>query len=206
MSHGSPVALSESQGRFAVRYARRVVESVVETGQAPERPAAVDHVFEIDRGAFVTLRKKGRLRGCIGRPTPEQSAIEAIRGAAIDAATEDPRFPPVREPELEEITVEVSILTPPEPLDPVDPDHVTVGQDGLIVQRHDRSGLLLPQVPVDQRWDAETFLEQTCTKAGLQADCWAQPEITVYRFRAQVFEETEPAGPIERVELEEPTQ
>lgn len=206
MSHGSRVTLSESQGRVAVTYARRVVESVVETGQAPAIPQEVDHVFEIDRGAFVTLRKNGRLRGCIGRPTPEQSAIEAIRGAAIDAATDDPRFPPVRESELEEITVEVSILTPPEPLDTVDPDHITVGQDGLIVQRNGRSGLLLPQVPVDQKWDAETFLERTCKKAGLQGGCWKQPESTVYRFRAQVFEETEPAGPIEHVELEGPTQ
>lgn len=201
MEPGSRVELTESQGRWAVSFARRVVKSVVTTGDPPPKPTDVDPVFEIDRGAFVTLRTNGQLRGCIGRPTPEQSAIEAIRGAAVDAATNDPRFPPVSKSELSKITVEVSILTPPEEMTSVEPDAVTVGRDGLIVQRKDRSGLLLPQVPVDQSWDAETFLRQTCKKAGLQGDCWRQPETTVLRFRAQVFEETEPNGPVERVDL-----
>jgi uncharacterized protein (TIGR00296 family) len=205
MDPGSRVELSESQGAWAVSFARRVVESVVKTGQPPDQPDTVDHVFEIDRGAFVTLRKDGRLRGCIGRPTPEQSAVEAIRGAALEAATSDPRFSPVTEAELSDILVEVSILTPPEELNPGGPEAITVGRDGLIIQRHGRSGLLLPQVPVDQYWDAETFLEQTCKKAGLQRDCWKQPDTSVHRFRAQVFEETEPNGPIERVDLKNQT-
>lgn len=201
MDPGSRVELTESQGRWAVSVARRVVESVVKSGGPPAKPEDVDRVFEIERGAFVTLRKNGRLRGCIGRPTPDQSAIEAIHGAAIDAATNDPRFPSVSESELPKITVEVSILTPPEELTTVEPEAVTVGRDGLIVQRSDRSGLLLPQVPAEQGWEAETFLTQTCKKAGLQGDCWRHPDTTVLRFRAQVFEETEPNGPIERVDL-----
>lgn len=203
MEPGSRVELTESHGSWAVSFARRVVESVVKTGNPPPKPEDVDDVFEIKRGAFVTLRKNGRLRGCIGRPTPEQSAIEAIREAAVEAATNDPRFPSVSESELSTVTVEVSILTPPEEVTPVEPEAITVGQDGLIVQRNDRSGLLLPQVPADKSWDAETFLTQTCKKAGLQGDCWQQPETTVLKYRAQVFEETEPNGPIERVDLTE---
>lgn len=201
MNPVSRVELTESQGGWAVSFARQVVESVVTTGDPPPKPENVDPVFEIERGAFVTLRKNGRLRGCIGRPTPDQSAIEAIYEAAVDAATNDPRFPSVSESELSKITVEVSILTPPEELTQVEPDAVTVARDGLIVQRDDRSGLLLPQVPVDQSWDAETFLTQTCKKAGLWGDCWRHPDTTVHRFRAQVFEETEPNGPIDRADL-----
>jgi AmmeMemoRadiSam system protein A len=203
MDPGSRVELTESHGSWAVSFARRVVESVVKTGDPPPKPEDVDGEFEINRGAFVTLRKNGRLRGCIGRPTPEQSAIEAIREAAVEAATNDPRFPSINESELSTVTVEVSILTPPEEVTPVESETITVGQDGLIVQRNERSGLLLPQVPADQSWDAETFLTQTCRKAGLEGDSWQQPDTTVLQFRAQVFEETEPNGPIERVDLTE---
>lgn len=198
--------LTPSQGAWAVSYARDVVDAVVKTGQPPERPEHVDDVFEINRGAFVTLRKEGTLRGCIGRPTPEQSAIEAIREAAVDAATDDPRFPPVKDNELSSITVEVSVLTPPDTLETVEPASVSVGKDGLIVKRGGRSGLLLPQVPVDRGWDAERFLQETCRKAGLQPDCWDDSETTFHRFQAQVFEETVPYGSIKQVELADPTR
>ncbi len=193
--------LDASQGAWAVASAREVVETVVEHGSPPALPDTVDRVFEIDRGVFVTLRKNGDLRGCIGRPTPDQPAIEAIRGAAVDAATNDPRFPAVTPDELGSITVEVSVLTPPEPLDPVEPEAVTVGEDGLIVQRGGQTGLLLPQVPVDQGWDSKRFLAETCRKAGLGPDCWARSDSTFQVFQAQVFEETEPNGPVEQVRL-----
>ena len=189
--------LNRKQGVWAVKHARNVVESVVETGTKPGRPDAVDRVFRIDRGAFVTLQMDGQLRGCIGRPTPEQPAIDAIRAAAADAATDDPRFPPVRPRELSSIRTEVSVLTPPEPLESPQPASVTVGRDGLIVSGRGQSGLLLPQVPVDQGWDAATFLEQTCRKAGLPADCWQDSAVSIQRFSAQIFEEQEPRGPID---------
>ncbi len=196
MDSGSGIELDPSQGAWAVSHARTVVEQMVETGRRPDRPADVDDAFEIDRGAFVTLKKQGELRGCIGRPMPEQPAIDAIRGAAIDAATDDPRFPPIAPRELPFLITEVSVLTPPEPIDSPDPTAITVGRDGLIVSGSGRSGLLLPQVSVDQGWDAETFLEQTCRKAGLPGDSWRHPDVSVVRFRAQVFEESEPKGPV----------
>lgn len=188
--------LDRTQGVWAVTHARNVVESVVETGTKPPRPDPVDRVFQIERGAFVTLKKENQLRGCIGRPTPDQPALQAIRVAAADAATDDPRFPPVRAQELPSVRTEVSVLTPPEQVDSPRPETVTIGRDGLIVSGRGRSGLLLPQVPVDQGWDAETFLAQTCRKAGLPADCWQDPDVSIQRFSAQIFEEQSPKGEI----------
>jgi len=200
VDQGMDFDLDQSQGAWAVSHARSVVESAVQETPKPGVPADLDTVFDVERGAFVTLRKGGELRGCIGRPRPKQPAIEALRVAAIGAATDDPRFPPVTPGELNEITVEVSILTPPRELENPDPEGVTVGKDGLIVERNGRSGLLLPQVPVEQDWDANTFLEQTCRKAGLDGEYWEDPETDVRRFSAQVFTETAPNGSIEQVD------
>ncbi|MFW6458493.1 MAG: AmmeMemoRadiSam system protein A [Halodesulfurarchaeum sp.] len=194
--------LDRSQGVWAVTHARSVVDRVVETGTKPPRPDSVDRVFQIERGAFVTLKKENQLRGCIGRPTPDQPALQAIRVAAADAATNDPRFPPVSAQELPSIRTEVSVLTPPEQLDSPHPETVTVGRDGLLVSGRGKSGLLLPQVPVDQGWDAETFLAQTCRKAGLPADCWRDSAVSIERFSAQIFEEQTPKGVIVRRPIE----
>ena len=223
--------LDLSQGRWAVSYARSVVESTVggedvdrrvgkgisaEVGdnvpsgsetassQMDQVPSDVDPVFQTDRGAFVTLEKGGELRGCIGRPRAVQPAIVALREAARGAATDDPRFPPVAPTELEAITVEVSVLTPPSPLDTDDPaeyqEMVAVGRDGLIVHQNGRSGLLLPQVPVDQGWGPTEFLDATCRKAGLRPSAWRDPGVSVEQFQAQIFAEQEPGGPIDLVE------
>lgn len=191
--------LEPRQGSWAVEYARNVVESTVADELDVTEPGAVDDVFEVERGAFVTLEKHDELRGCIGRPYPEQPALRAIREAASDAATQDPRFHPVSPSELEVITVEVSLLTPPEPVagEPTEiPDNVQVGHDGLIVRRGKRRGLLLPQVPVDQGWGTEEFLDQTSRKAGLPTGSWRDPDVTIERFTAEIFAETEPGGQI----------
>ena len=223
--------LDLSQGRWAVSYARSVVESTVEdvdvegpvgngistdvrshvssgsetdSSQMDQRPSDVDPVFQTERGAFVTLEKDGELRGCIGRPRAVQPAIVALREAARGAATDDPRFPPVAPTELEAITVEVSVLTPPSPIDTEDPgeypEAISVGRDGLIVHQNGRSGLLLPQVPVDQGWDPTEFLDATCRKAGLRPSTWRDSGVSVEQFQAQIFAEQEPRGPIDRVE------
>lgn len=191
--------LELSQGSWAVEYAREVVESTVADEPGVPEPAAVDDVFEAERGVFVTLEKRGELRGCIGRPYPEQPALRAIREAASDAATQDPRFSPVSPSELESITVEVSLLTAPEVIDvgaTEIPKRVQVGRDGLIVRRGERRGLLLPQVPVDQGWGTEEFLDQTSRKAGLPMGSWRDPDVNVERFTAEIFAETEPAGAV----------
>lgn len=199
--------LDTSQGEWAVRFARGVVEQVVTEGSKPSPPDDVDPVFRTERGVFVTLEKEDELRGCIGRPNPEQTAIQAIIEAGYGAATNDPRFPPVSESELHRITVEVSVLTPPQPLEggaDTYQESINVGRDGLIIENGGRSGLLLPQVPVDRDWSVEEFLDQTCRKAGLPRGSWREEETTVLQFSAQVFAETEPKGRVEPAGLDQP--
>jgi len=140
------------------------------------------------RGVFVTLKKNGALRGCIGYPEPVYPLISALLDSSVSAAVRDPRFPPVKLKEMDDITVEVTVLTNPEKFVP-DPNNVTIGEDGLIVEKGIFKGILLPQVPVEWEWDAETFLCQTCIKAGLPPDCWLEKETVVYKFQGQIFSE-----------------
>jgi len=138
-----------------------------------------------ERGAFVTLRKRGRLRGCIGFIEPIFPLYEAVIRAAIYAATEDNRFPPVSEAELVDLAVEISVLTPLRKID--NPRLVQVGKHGLVIARGENRGLLLPQVAIEQNWDRETFLSQACLKAGLPPDAWKKGA-EMYIFEAIVFE------------------
>jgi len=201
--------ISDADGELAVRLARRAVERAVE-GRADEAPPAPPARFRDPSGVFVTLKRfpDGGLRGCIGLPLPTHPLGTALREAAAAAATEDPRFPAVLPEEIPRLTVEVSVLTPPEVLAAPDPAArpglVEVGRDGLIVSGHRTSGLLLPQVATELGWTAEEFLDGTCEKAGLPAGAWRDPRVRVSRFRAEVFRETSPGGPVERERLTPP--
>lgn len=139
------------------------------------------------RGAFVTLKRRrdGELRGCIGRTSAREALGATVMQVAV-AATRDHRFEPVRPAELRAIRIEVSVLTPPAP---IAAEGVEVGRHGLIVSREGASGLLLPQVPVEQGWNQETFLAQTCRKAGLSLDAWRDADTTLLAFTAEVFGE-----------------
>jgi AmmeMemoRadiSam system protein A len=138
------------------------------------------------RGTFVTLWME-ELRGCIGFPYPVKPLAEAVQEAAISAAFQDPRFPPVRAEEMAHIEIEISVLTVPKS---IEASQIQVGVHGLIVSRGNRSGLLLPQVAMEYHWNAQTFLEQTCVKAGLSPEAWKE-KINLYAFEAQVFSETD---------------
>ena len=144
--------------------------------------------FEEKRGIFVTLKKNGDLRGCIGYPEPVHPLLFALLDSSISAAIHDPRFPPVKKEEMRDIEVEVTVLTKPEEIVP-DPENVNIGQDGLIVERGIFKGILLPQVAVEWEWNAEEFLCQACMKAGLPPDCWLDGETRVYKFQGQIFSE-----------------
>ncbi|HDM91805.1 MAG TPA: TIGR00296 family protein [Candidatus Korarchaeota archaeon] len=202
--------LSEAEGEYLVRLARRAITSYLAEGEVlqeePQYPSLKERA-----GAFVTLKRypSGDLRGCIGFPEPIYPLYVAVIRAAIASATEDPRFFPVKLSELPNLTVEVSVLSPPEPIQVGDresiPKEVVVGRDGLIIRRGPWSGLLLPQVPVELGWDSEEFLDQTCLKAGLPPGCWKWPEVEIYRFTAIVFSEARPLGPVRRVPLTERT-
>ncbi len=196
---------SDAEGELAVRMAREAIESKVRGRALP--PFSVPGSFERDSGVFVTINTHPgeELRGCIGYPNPFFPLAKAIVKAA-EGATEDPRFPPLGVPELDRVVVEVSILTPPEPLEVRKPKQlpglVRVGVDGLIAARGAARGLLLPQVAVDWGWDAEEFLAQTCMKAGLMPDAWLEPETRFSRFQSEIWGEARPRGPIERRTLE----
>jgi uncharacterized protein (TIGR00296 family) len=160
-------------------------------------------------GVFVTLNKlegSGHtLRGCIGYPYPVKPLLTAVKESALNAAFDDPRFPPVSRDEADAILVEVSVLTPPETIK-VDhpkyiPGEVVVGRDGLIIGRGYRRGLLLPQVAVEWGWDSEEFLAQCCYKAGLPPDSWLLEGTEVQRFQAIIYSEDSPRGRVSRHEL-----
>ncbi|HVP95275.1 MAG TPA: TIGR00296 family protein [Methanoregulaceae archaeon] len=182
--------LTPDEGELAVKIARETVEAVVQskTPSLPHLPA----IFSEKRGVFVTITKGGDLRGCIGFPYPVIPLKEGLPGAAASAALEDPRFPPVRPHELSGLSIEVTVLTPPEPMTvpPLErPAHVIVGKHGLIVRFSGRSGLLLPQVATEYAWDSAVFLHHTCMKAGLPGDCWKNPAAEVLTFEGQIFHE-----------------
>lgn len=138
------------------------------------------------RGAFVSLhqRASGDLRGCIGSITPKEPLVETVAGAAVAAATRDPRFAPLTPPELHAMAIHISVL---DPLRTIRPEHVQVGLHGLLVRYAGRAGLLLPQVAVEHGWDRERFLRMTCHKAGVPEDSWTKPGCELLGFEAEVF-------------------
>lgn len=170
-------------------YARCIIEAALR-GRTPTRldPPAADAADY--GGAFVTLRLAGRVRGCMGILDSTRPVAEAVREAAISAALQDPRFPPVTPAELRDLRIEVSILSPPRPMRSL--DELEIGRHGVIVRRATQRGLFLPQVARDHQLDRESFLSRCCTeKAGLPAAAWRDPDSEVLLFTTQVS--TEPA-------------
>lgn len=135
------------------------------------------------RGAFASLYLAGQLRGCVGYVLPTSSLYRAVAECARAAAFDDSRFAPVTEEEAAHLEIELSILSPPQP---ILPEAIEVGRHGLLISHHGRRGLLLPQVPVERKWDRRTFLEQACRKAGLPSNAW-QTGATIQAFTAEVF-------------------
>lgn len=182
--------LTPEESRTAVRLARNAIEKAV-GGERMTLPA-LSPIFGEKRGVFVTIKRGGNLRGCIGLPYPIKPLGEAIVEAAVSAALEDPRFPPVSRSELAGLDLEVTVLTVPRPLECLPqerPACVEVGKHGLIVSGLGTGGLLLPQVPTEYGWTSREFLDQTCVKAGLRPGCWRQSDVAVQTFEGQIFEE-----------------
>ncbi len=168
--------------------ARKSVEYAVRTGRPYEPSASTSETLSQERGAFVTLRKSGDLRGCIGYTSAVKPLYITIRDTAMFAALRDTRFPPVSASELSQLEYEVSVLSPMRRV--MDVRQVKVGQHGLLMKNGDYEGLLLPQVPVDEKWDRQTFLDQTCIKAGMRAGCWKDENTDIFMFTAIVFGES----------------
>jgi len=204
--------LTQKEGEYLVKLARNAVEQHLKTGQIIRMPADIPSKFKERCGVFVTINsvtesaEKHELRGCIGFPYPTTMLAQAVIESAISSATQDPRFIPMKADELDKVVFEISVLTPPEPVEVENPkeycSRIKVGRDGLIVERSYCKGLLLPQVPVEWKWDEEAFLCQCCMKAGLPPDSWLLKGTKVYKFQAIIFEEVSPRGKIERREIE----
>ncbi|MDP2848457.1 MAG: AmmeMemoRadiSam system protein A [Humidesulfovibrio sp.] len=156
------------------------------SGQDPAAPPdPPSSLLRQELGAFVTLKRNGQLRGCIGNIIGQGPLFRTVWSMAQAAAFEDPRFPSLTQPELADLEVEISILGPVLPCP--DPEQVEVGRHGLIMRQGSRQGLLLPQVPLEWGWDRHQFLAQTCRKAGLPAQAWRDATTQIYWFEAVVF-------------------
>jgi AmmeMemoRadiSam system protein A len=177
--------LSEDQKNDLLGLARETLTAKLTTGAAV-RPETNDPVLLAKRGAFVTLKVGGNLRGCVGYPLPVKPLAETVVEMVVAAATRDWRFTPLDERELDDLEIEISVLTLPRPIQDV--KDIVVGRHGIIVSKGHNKGLLLPQVPLEQHWDLETYLRHGCLKAGLAENEWKRgAKIEV--FEAQVFSE-----------------
>jgi AmmeMemoRadiSam system protein A len=181
---GPGAYLDGSQRTGLLGIARRALGGYIGAGKIPPEEGVAGKLAA-PGAAFVTLTKNGRLRGCIGYTEAVAPLFKVVQECAVAAATEDPRFPPVSSNELPSLRVEISVLTP---LVPILPEEVEVGRHGLMVAQGRMRGLLLPKVPVDLGWDRETFLAQTCVKAGLPPSAWRHGA-TLRAFTAEVFAE-----------------
>lgn len=180
--------LNEHQQRVLLKLARDTITQWVTRRSLPPLPTG-DPVFEEPRAVFVTLHEHGQLRGCIGTLEPREPLAAAVRSAAVSAATQDPRFPPVTPAELPEIEIEISVLSPLRRVN--SPDEIVVGEHGVVVAAGMRRGVFLPQVAVEQGWDRDTMLDYLCLhKAGLPADAWRRGA-ELYVFTTQVFSESD---------------
>jgi hypothetical protein len=188
-------SLASAEKLAILEVARRVLTSAVEHGDVPKEFPGCEFA-QRPAGAFVTLRRRGRLRGCIGQMASSDSLLQVVVHCTKVAAFEDSRFEPVRPEELPEIEIEISVLSPAAQ---IATDRVEIGTHGLIVSRGRQRGVLLPQVAAEYRWSPESFLEETCAKAGLERTAWKHPETRVEAFTAEVFSESEfrlqPGGP-----------
>jgi MEMO1 family protein len=170
--------------------ARKSVEYAVREGKPYEPTASASEALNQERGAFVTLRKSGELRGCIGYTSAAKPLSMTVRDTATLAALRDPRFQPVSASELPQIDYEVSVLSPLRRV--LDTRQIKVGQHGLLMKNGAYEGLLLPQVPVEEKWDRQRFLEETCAKAGMRPGCWKDENTDIFMFTAVVFGENRP--------------
>jgi uncharacterized protein len=174
---------SREERRILLRLAHQSIESALQDLQLDLTPPS-ERLAE-PRGAFTTLHLDSRLRGCIGYVFSNQSLYQTIAETARSAAFDDPRFEPVTLAQAPELKVEISVLSA---LQPITPDDLVVGKHGLVVMHGGQRGLLLPQVPLEWGWDRETFLAQTCMKAGLPPDAWKHGA-ELQAFTAEVFGE-----------------
>lgn len=177
--------MNEEERRILLNVARRSIGEALAGGKyKPDVPG--EGTLSEKRGAFVTLTRKGRLRGCIGRIVADEPVVLVVAAMAAAAARDDYRFQPLEPSELDGIRIEISVLTPFRPVR--DPSEIEVGRHGLMIREGRQSGLLLPQVASEEGWDTERFLDETCRKAGLPKGAWRKGA-SIESFEAEVWGE-----------------
>jgi AmmeMemoRadiSam system protein A len=176
--------LSTADKQLLLQVARDSIAAHLE-GKTPPLVKASSAVVREPRGAFVSLHRRGQLRGCIGYLEACKPLLQTVQEMAVAAAFHDPRFPPLQAGELPDLEIEISVLSPMRLI--ASTDEIEVGRDGLFIVRGLRRGLLLPQVATQYHWDRLAFLEQTCCKAGLPPDAWKDPGTQIYTFTADIF-------------------
>ena len=182
-------------GDRILRIARKTLREFVENKQTFEmNEEDLPDYFEEEKGVFVTLKKDGELRGCMGLPYPDKKFLEALIRASC-SVTRDPRFKNLEKEELDHIDIEVTVLSKPEEIEVSNlqeaEEEIEIGEHGLILEKGGSSGLLLPQVAPDNAFDVEEFLEALSRKAGLSKESWKSPESVIKRFTARIFSESE---------------
>jgi len=184
-----PFSLTASEKNELLALARTSVEQAVREKKLYEPPLSTSPSLNEERGAFVTLKESGGLRGCVGYSFPVKPLYLTVRDTAALAAVRDSRFPPVSRSELSQITYEISVLSPLRHV--LDVRQIKIGRHGLLMKNGAHEGLLLPQVPVEQNWDRQKLLEETCAKAAMRTDCWKDEDTDIFMFTAVVFGETQ---------------
>jgi uncharacterized protein len=179
------LSLSEADRKTILELARQaVVEAVCRKRTLEQIPKS--ELLETHCGVFVTLHVHGKLRGCIGVIQAKEGLGESVAKCAAGAALDDPRFAPMQPEDLSGMEIEISLLSPPER---IQPEAIEIGKHGLLVEQGIRRGLLLPQVAVEHHLGAEQFLKETCHKAGLAQDAWKAPDTRIYGFTCEILEE-----------------
>lgn len=187
VDHRVATALSDADKQSLLHLARETLTTYLAEGAVPTY-AATSSALEQLRATFVTLRRRdtGDLRGCRGEVVARQPLIDSVVHTSISSATEDPRFAPVTAAEVPHLHIEISALTP---MEPIRPEEIVIGRHGLMITRGPYAGLLLPQVPTAYGWGVPEYLEALCQKAGLPSDCWRDPSAQLMAFEAEVWQE-----------------
>ncbi len=183
------VKLTKEEKRALLDIAKKTIEYRLINRNISDLITKEKRLYELKLGCFVTLKKKGDLRGCIGTFVSRDNLVENVKKMAVAAAFDDPRFYDVTLDELKDLSVEISVLYPLIKINSI--EEIKVGRDGLYVIYGYYSGVLLPQVALEYGWSREEFLSHTCIKAGLPQDAWKNLDIEIYRFEAEVFGEVD---------------
>lgn len=179
--------LSDDEKQELLEISRKTLESFLATKKIPPIDIKNKRLNELKLGCFVTLKRQGHLRGCIGNFSSKEPLYKNVQQMTIASATEDPRFEPIRKNEREKINIEISVLYPLIRINST--EEIIVGRDGIYIEHGYYRGVLLPQVATEHNWNRDEFLSHTCIKAGLPPDAWKNMTLNIYRFEADVFGE-----------------